>query len=109
MSNMVWHNDGHSISLLLEKNSVIISKVDCPFETNPEAECQVESNCVVKWFLERYGLECNVGIVEASSLVKIAWTLVGNPILGLDGCQVWTIPINDEFFSAWLASQVQNG
>lgn len=106
MTTMVWHNDGHEISLLLEKNSVIVSKVECPFGTNTEAECQIDSICVVAWFLDRYGLECNVGVVPASSKIKIAWTLVGNPIHGMDGCQVWTIPIEDEFFSAWLTSQI---
>ncbi|MFZ9715977.1 MAG: hypothetical protein ACO3CH_00780 [Ilumatobacteraceae bacterium] len=106
MTTMVWHNDGHSLNLTLEKNAVVISGIECPFETNADAECQIDSLCVVKWFLERYGLECNVGVVPAAPVVKIAWTLVGNPNIGLDGCQVWTIPTDDEFFSAWLASQV---
>jgi len=106
MTTMMWHNDSHSISLMLDKNAVIISGVECPFETNPEAECQIDGNCVVRWFLDRYGFECNVGVVPAAAKMKIAWTLVGNTNLGMEGCQVWTIPVEDEFFSAWLASQV---
>jgi len=105
MTTMTWHNDGHIISLKLDKGFVIISEVYCPFETNPEAACQVTGSCIVKSFLERYGLECNVGTVAAKPELQIAWSLVGNPVMGLETCQVWTIPIEDEFFASWLASQ----
>ena len=105
MSNMIWHNDGHKISILLDKQNVSISGIHCPFETNPDADCQNDGLCSVKWFLERYGFDCNVGVVSMQPELEIAWAIVGNINLGLDSCQVWTIPVNDEFFSAWLLSQ----
>ena len=105
MTTMMWHNDGHVIFLKLDKNSVVISKVQCPYETNLEAACQVSGICIVRSFLDRYGLECNVGTIAVKSELPIAWSLVGNPATGLEACQVWIIPIEDEFFASWLASQ----
>lgn len=100
---IVWHNDGHSINLTINKSNIVVSSVICP--GHEDRACKVgQFTCIVTWFLDVYGLECNVGICEASPTVEIAWSAVGDfddPQL----CQVWVIPINDEAFSAWLVTQ----
>lgn len=100
---MVWHRDGHSIHLQLNKNEVVVSMVLCP--GSEERECQLgKFDCIVKYFLEVYGLDCNVGSCECASELEVAWCAVGDydePEL----CQVWVIPVEDEAFSAWLVTQ----
>lgn len=96
--NMVWHNDGHAMHLRLDKTELGIVQVDCP----GTGECAHEQvGCLVKFFLLRFGLECNVGIAEPAGVMPIAWTLVGDTY-DIDTCQVWIIPTNDEAFAAWL-------
>lgn len=101
---MVWHNDHHAIHLRLDKDQLTITQVDCPgenHETTPA--CGGVNDCIVSWFLLRFGLECNVGIAPPSAVMPIAWSVVGDAT-DLDNCQVWIIPIEDEAFAAWLMS-----
>lgn len=103
---ITWNNDGHSISLRLEKNLLVITGVHCPHLESDSKPCHLtDDGCIVKWFLLVYGLECNVGVVDPSPEIGIAWSLVGNPNEGLNACQVWVIPTEDEFFSAWVVTQ----
>lgn len=96
--SMVWHNDGHAMHLRLDKDILNIVKIDCP-----GGECSPANECIVTWFLMRYGLECNVGIAAPSPVMPIAWTVVGD-IEDQELSQVWVIPIDDEAFAAWLMS-----
>lgn len=96
--SMVWHNDGHAMHLRLDKDTLNILQVDCP-----GGECCANGECIVTWFLMRFGLECNVGIASPSAIMPIAWTVVGDAD-DQDLCQVWVIPIDDEAFAAWLMS-----
>ncbi len=103
-NELIWHADGHSISLRIEKSNLVVTGIECPHaESGP---CYVGNDgCAVKWFLMRFGLECNVGVCEPASVIQIAWALVGEKNLGMDACQIWFIPTQDEFFAAWAASQ----
>ena len=106
-NEITWHNDGHVVSLRIEKNLLVISGVKCPHAEEDLKPCHfTDDGCAVKWFLMVYGLECNVGVVEPFPELEIAWSMVGNPLEGLAACQVWVIPIKDEFFSAWVESQL---
>jgi hypothetical protein len=103
---ITWNKDGHSVSLRIEKNNLVISGVHCPHADAEKKPCHLtEDGCAVKWFLLVYGLECNVGVVDPAPTIEIAWSLVGNPNEGLNACQVWVIPVEDEFFSAWVVTQ----
>ncbi len=106
-TQMFWHNDGHKIHLVLEMTNVKITKVVCPHDGDPEGPCQgiVKDSCVVSYFLNRYGFDCNVGVAPIQSEMEIAWTLVGEPEYDYELCQVWVIPTADEFFAAWIVSQ----
>ena len=58
---ITWNNDGHSISLRLEKNLLVITGVHCPHLESESKPCHLtDDGCIVKWFLLVYGLECNV-------------------------------------------------
>lgn len=98
---MIWHRDGHSIKLQLQKHELLITDVVCPGDSACSHE---QAGCLVEWFLRRFGLDCNVGIAEPVGSMEIAWTLVGDTY-DLDLCQVWVIPVNDEAFAAWLLTQ----
>ena len=99
----VWHSDGHSIYMVLNRNELEIQVVSCPGHEG--RECQIgKFDCIVDWFLGRYGLDCNVGVCEISSTMEIAWSVQGDTD-DIDTCQVWVIPVADEAFSAWLATQ----
>lgn len=97
----VWHNDGHSISLELNRANLIVTEIKCP-ETE---ECKHQTyGCMVRWFIERYGLECNVGVAPAAAEIDIAWMFAGD-MYDLESGQVWVIPATDDAFAAWLITQ----
>jgi hypothetical protein len=97
----VWHNDGHSISLELNRANLIITDVKC----SDGEECKHQTHgCMVRWFIERYGLECNVGVTPAAPEIDIAWMSAGD-MYDLESAQVWIIPVTDDAFAAWLITQ----
>lgn len=96
--DMVWHNDGHAMHLRLEKSVISLVEVDCP---GTDACRHEYVGCIVKFFLMRFGLECNVGIADPAGKMPIAWTAIGDT-RDPDYCQVWVIPLDDEAFAAWL-------
>lgn len=101
-----WHNDGHAVMMLLNKDKIEIIGVQCPNKGKEDSPCEHDdSPCVVEYFLNLYGLECNVGVVDPSAEMKIAWAFIGDRHKDLGACQVWVIPTDDEAFSAWIATQ----
>jgi hypothetical protein len=99
----VWRNDGHAIYLQLNRSELSIQITICP--GGEDRECKVgKFDCIVEWFLDRYGLDCNVGVSEVASEMQIAWTMQGDTD-DVDLCQVWVIPVQDEAFAAWLTTQ----
>jgi hypothetical protein len=100
-----WHDDGHVIWLELNKSELVILGVNCPNSDDPEAPCRHRFvGCMVDWFMQVYGLECNVGVCEPSNELQIAWTIIGDTH-DLDVCQCWIIPTSDDVFSMWAATQ----
>ena len=101
---MVWHKDSHVIHLQLNKSELRIVGVDCPH--TEDAPCKhPDAPCVVKYFITRFGLECNVGVCAPQETLNVAWTLVGGSHQEIDACQVWVIPETDEAFAAWIVTQ----
>jgi hypothetical protein len=104
LEELMWHNDGHEITLRIIKSEISVLEVFCPHSGNPEGACQDQSyGCLVDWFLMRYGLECNVGSCAPEEKIKICWTLQGER-RDIEACQVWFMPVTDDVFSAWLVS-----
>lgn len=101
-----WHNDGHIVTLSLNKDKLEIIDVYCSNKEKDDSPCQHDDvPCVVEYFLNLYGIECNVGVAPPNAKMPIAWALVGDRHKDLGSCQVWVIPTEDEAFSAWIASQ----
>ena len=105
-THMVWHNDGHVIYMQINKSSLEILSVKCPHDGDRDAPCfHFDAPCVVKWFVETFGLECDVGVCKPAPELPVAWTFVGEQHKDLVSCQVWVIPTEDEAFSAWMVTQ----
>ena len=101
-----WHNDGHTIGLQLNNSTVKVVDVFCPHEESETPPCRhADAKCAVRWFVSTYGLECNVGVCAPEERLTIAWTFAGDWHKELEQGQVWIMPINDEAFAAWLATQ----
>jgi hypothetical protein len=101
-----WHNDGHTVSLSLNKDKLEIIGVHCSNKEKADSYCAHDDvPCVVQHFLNIYGLECNVGVVNPSAEMTVAWAFIGDRHKDLGACQVWIIPTEDEAFSAWIATQ----
>jgi hypothetical protein len=102
LDEMMWHNDGHKLILKLVKSEIEIESVYCPHGN--EGECFIDDyGCAVRWFADRFGMECNVGSCYVDKSLDVCWTLVGNT-RDMESCQVWFMPLADEVFSAWLTS-----
>jgi len=103
--SVLWHDDGHSVWLELNKAELLVVGVNCPHRNEPDSPCQGPNyGCLVEWFVMRFGLDCNVGVCEPSGEVAIAWSVIGNTY-DLDLCQCWIIPTADDVFSMWAATQ----
>lgn len=100
----VWHKDGHTIKLRINRAELEVLEVTCPSEERGIGECLTLNNeCIVSTFIMTYGLECNGGVCPAAETIEICWTIVGdknNP----DNCQVWFMPMTDDVFQAWIVS-----
>jgi hypothetical protein len=99
VEDMVWHKDGHSLTLQISKENLVVLDVSCS-----GGVCQHKVGCIVQWFVRRYGFDCNVGVCDPERVLEIAWMVAGDPD-DVETCQVWFIPVKDEAFSAWLATQ----
>lgn len=98
----LWHDDGHSIFLRINKAELEVLEAKCPHEGPKECK-NMAGDCVVTWFINRFGMECNGGICPPSEILEISWTIIGD-VNDFESCQVWFMPKTDEIFAAWLAS-----
>lgn len=96
----IWHTDGHQVHLRINKAELEVLEVTCPHEENGACK-NIAGDCVVTWFVNRFGMECNAGVCQPSPVIDISWTIVGD-INNFDSCQVWFMPMADEIFNAWL-------
>lgn len=100
----VWHDDGHSIWLTLNQSELSIVTIHCP-HSKGAGECwHDEVGCIVTWFLNRFGLECHVGVAPPEEEMRLAWAWSGSRY-DLDSSQVWVMSTRDEFYAAWAVSQ----
>lgn len=99
--SLVWHDDGHELWLELNRNELVVLSVKCP-GTNECADRH--GNCVVQWFMDRFGLECHVGVCVPTEKLQVAWALIGD-IDEKDESQVWVISVDDDLYAAWRSIQ----
>ena len=98
---VAWNNDGHKISLRLNKAELEVAEIECPHEDDDEAPCRSDLGCVVSYFIAVYGLECNIGVCAPEEQMEICWCLQGN-FGDVETGQLWFVPIKDEVFYAWM-------
>ena len=119
---VVWSNDGHTIMLHINKENLEVLEVSCPHDPefrndiDPDAvdtdgdgyvkPCMEGSRvgCVVKYFVNLYGLECNIGSCAPEPVLEISWCLQGS-VDDIDLAQLWFVPIQDEVFYAWMTQR----
>lgn len=103
---LVWHDDGHQIYMRLEKSLVRVNPMDCPFEDSEEAFCyhMGVGGCAVRFFIQMYGLDVNVGVADPMSEMPISWAMQGDKV-AIDQAQVWIIPNHDPQFAAFLEAE----
>lgn len=100
-----WHGDGHVLWLQLARDELSVAAVVCPHGGDPDAPCRArQTACLVRHFVERFGLECNVGVCAPAEHLEVAWAVVGDRD-DLDLAQVWVIPVADDVFASWSATQ----
>jgi len=99
--SLVWHDDGHELWLELNRHELVVLSVRCP----GSGECSDRhGNCVVRWFVDRFGLECHVGVCVPAERIQVAWALVGD-MDDKDESQVWVISVDDDLYAAWRSTQ----
>lgn len=108
---VVWSNDGHTITLHLDKENLEILQVTCPHDSEQDESqdhpCLSNSRvgCVVKYFVNLYGFECNIGSCAPEPVLEISWSLLGS-IDDIDQAQLWFVPVKDEVFYAWMTQRI---
>jgi hypothetical protein len=98
-----WHNDGHVLVMRLNQSEL---EVFCTCPGTPDRECGKGDFCIVDYFVNRFGLDCNIGVCPPAEMLEICWAVAGDaedPELA----QVWFVPINDEVFHAWMVSRTR--
>lgn len=98
--DLAWNNDGHTLTLQINKTDLDILQVNCP----GDGPCITRHGCVVKYFVERYGFECNIGVCAPEETLEICWALVGDTY-DLEVSQLWFVPVKDDVFYAWMSSR----
>ena len=103
---MTWHHDSHKVAVQLNKSELRILEVFCPHKGKDDSPCRhPDAECVVAYFVQRYGFDCNVGVCQPEPEMSFAWTYVGDMHREIESGQVWIIPEKDEAFAAWMITQ----
>jgi hypothetical protein len=102
----LWHDDGHILYLMLSGPDLNITMIHCPNNGAPDTDCFHDDagGCLVEYFINNYGLDCNVGTCVPQEELVIAWSVQGS-LKHIDECQVWVIPVTDDMFASWRATQ----
>ena len=106
--DMEWHNDGHTVTLRLNKSELEVLEVTCPSDNGGPCASDGRSSassdglgCIVQYFIRRFGMECNIGVCPPEEIMAICWAMVGDK-RDPDAAQLWFVPDNDEVFYAWM-------
>lgn len=103
---LIWHKDGHFLTLRINKAEVEVNILACPHGESKDAECYHAAidGCIVKHFVKVYGLEVNLGQIDASSQLEVAWSCEGSD-WDIDLVHFYMIPAEDPQFKDWYDSK----
>jgi len=99
--SLVWNDDGHELWLEINRHELVVLSVKCP--GGPDCHDR-RGECLVRWFVDRFGLECHVGVCTPQEVIKVAWAIAGDKD-DRDESQVWIISVEDDLFAAWRSTQ----
>lgn len=99
--------DGHKVVFSLAKDTVVVDRVDCPYDNGVSGVCNKNGRCVVRRFIYLFGTECCLGSTTIDGPVEIAWYPVfGESDLDPEVGAVFFTPVNDiEYQDAVAADQ----
>ena len=100
---MAWHNDGHVILLSINKSELEILQITCPHDDD-DGDCHSDAGCIVNYFINRFGLDCNIGVCAPEPTLEICWALSGDR-RDPEAAQLWFVPVNDDVFYTWMVTQ----
>lgn len=103
----LWHCDGHSLILRINRSELEVLDIICPHEDGHEVCKNQKGDCIVISHVNRYGMDCNGGVSPAIDKLDICWTLIGDKD-DLDSSQLWFMPTADDVFQAWIISNSPN-
>ncbi len=101
--DVAWNNDGHKITLRLNKADLEVEEVICP-HGDEEGPCNSQLGCIVSYFINLYALECNIGVCPPEPEMEICWCVQGT-FGDIENSQLWFVPVNDEVFYAWMSQR----
>ena len=103
-----WRDDGHSIHVRLEKDTISVQG-SCPFGGRKGSPCHHEgiNDCVVRYFVNMYGIDVNVGVADAAGSMPVSWSYGGNQ-WEVDSSTCWIMPNADSNFAAWAENEREN-
>lgn len=101
-----WVEDGHRLVVRIERDSLTIDRVVCPFENNTAFCNRRRSGCVVQRFIGVFGSECNVGSCDVGGPLEIAWIGVpGESDLDDEFAGIWVTPVDDIDYRSYKEAQ----
>ena len=93
--------DGHTIHFRWDRDELHIAYVTCPYVGVTSMCNRLRDYCVVARFVGTYGTEVNIGSIEITGPVEVAWYPVpGRSDEDEEFRQVWVIPIDDPDLAA---------
>lgn len=98
--------DGHRLIFKLDKDQVVIERIDCPHDGGSRGVCNGRGRCLVKTFIGVYGLDFCVGEASIDGPVEIAWLPVyGESDLDLDVGGIYFTPVGDPGYVEAVAAE----
>jgi hypothetical protein len=100
-----WVEDGHRVTIGWHGDSLVVDKIECPFDGSNAYCNRRRDSCVVQRFLGVFGAECNVGTCRVDGPVEIAWIgIPGDSDLDNEFSGIWVTPITDSDYISYKDS-----
>ena len=101
-----WRDDGHAAILRIEADRFIVVPDRCPKGNHVEAECHhpVLGACLVRHFIQVYGLDINLSSASPKELMRLVWAWDGNPA-DIDSDTCYIMFKEDSRVAEWISAE----